>query len=138
MGSVSSARKIEARQRDDKSAGRPFNIHRHLALRKAQLKSKATLAERTFLRKLKAWGYKPHFQKGFIAGGVVYVADFYLPSPLKVVIEVDGPSHFTKDGIEKDMERDAYFKKRGFRVVHMTNGTALSINKEYFYFVVNQ
>ena len=36
-----------------------------------------------------------------------YIADFYCSSE-KLIIELDGQHHYTPEGIEKDMERDAH------------------------------
>lgn len=124
--------KMMARQKKDAVAGKAFNYERHLAIRKTQLKIRATKAERDLYNKLVKWGYHVQFQKGFLAGGVVYIADFYLPRPYRLVIEVDGPSHFTKEGIIKDAKRDSYFRSRGFRVLHITNEQALALKKEQF------
>lgn len=48
----------------------------------------------------------------------VYFADFYLPK-LKTVIEIDGPGHITKDGKEKDIQRDQDFLSIGISTVRV-------------------
>ena len=35
-----------------------------------------------------------------------YITDFYIPK-LKLIIEIDGPSHYTEDGLEYDNIRTA-------------------------------
>ena|GEM_PF-1009469 len=47
-----------------------------------------------------------------------YILDFYCVR-LRLVIEVDGPTHFTPEGIEKDSIRDEYLKQNGARVYHI-------------------
>ena len=49
-----------------------------------------------------------------------YVADFYCASR-KLVVEVDGDSHFTSSGVEHDAVRDSSLRERGIRVLRFTN-----------------
>ncbi len=49
-----------------------------------------------------------------------YIADFYCAA-CKVVIEVDGESHFTPDGLEYDAERTAFLEGLGLRVIRFSN-----------------
>src|SRR5262245_29429800 len=49
-----------------------------------------------------------------------YVADFYCASR-KLVVEIDGDSHFTSVGMEHDLVRDAFLTGRGVRVLRFTN-----------------
>jgi len=124
--------RLERRLENRKLAGKPFNANAHLNMRQRQLAIRATLHEKTLYRKLVSWGFSPQFQKGFIAGGVCYIADLYLPKPYKLVIEVDGDSHLTREGIERDAKRDAYFQRRGFRVLHITNTQVETLTREQF------
>ena len=43
-----------------------------------------------------------------------YIVDFYCPSA-KVIIELDGGQHFTKEGIKADQLRDEYLNSLGLR-----------------------
>jgi very-short-patch-repair endonuclease len=45
-----------------------------------------------------------------------FIVDFYCPS-LKLVIEIDGDSHFTDEGKEYDQERAQRLEGYGLRVV---------------------
>ncbi len=45
-----------------------------------------------------------------------YIADFYCPE-LKLVIEVDGGQHYSAEGRENDLTRDAYMTGVGITVV---------------------
>jgi very-short-patch-repair endonuclease len=49
-----------------------------------------------------------------------YVADFSC-SAARVIVEVDGPAHFPNASKEKDVARDAWFKKAGFMVLRFTD-----------------
>jgi very-short-patch-repair endonuclease len=53
-----------------------------------------------------------------------YILDFYCVR-LKLVIEVDGPTHFTPGGLEKDRIRDTYLKQNGSRVYHIEHDRLL-------------
>lgn len=49
-----------------------------------------------------------------------YIADFYCASVL-LVIELDGDSHFTREGIRRDEARTAALGLEGMRVLRFTN-----------------
>lgn len=49
-----------------------------------------------------------------------FIVDFYCPAA-KLVIEVDGESHFTEEGIAKDTERTAVLEGLGLYVLRFTN-----------------
>jgi len=49
-----------------------------------------------------------------------YIVDFYCPK-LKLVIEVDGHIHDLPDRKEHDLEREAYLKGSGLRILRFTN-----------------
>ena len=53
-----------------------------------------------------------------------YVVDFYCPK-LKLVIEVDGDSHFQENAPEQDAMRTATLESYGLRVVRFTNADVL-------------
>jgi very-short-patch-repair endonuclease len=49
-----------------------------------------------------------------------YIADFYCASH-RLVVEVDGDSHFTADGAKRDSVRDAALRHMGLNIVRFTN-----------------
>jgi len=49
-----------------------------------------------------------------------YVVDFYCPE-IKLIIEVDGDSHFEPGAQEKDVERERSLINSGFRVLRFTD-----------------
>ena len=61
-------------------------------------------------------GFKFRRQHG--VGG--YIVDFYCPSK-KLVIELDGSKHFTKEAREYDSVRSKYFDGLGIKVLRFTN-----------------
>ena len=53
-----------------------------------------------------------------------YIADFYCPE-LKLVIEVDGGQHYSAEGMENDLMRDAYITGAGITVVRFSDRDVL-------------
>ncbi|CAE6920677.1 putative protein [Vibrio sp. B1ASS3] len=49
-----------------------------------------------------------------------YIVDFYC-TELNLVIEIDGNSHFSDEGKEKDAMRDAFLEALGIKVLRFTN-----------------
>lgn len=49
-----------------------------------------------------------------------YIVDFYIPS-LKLVIEVDGPSHARLEQRRKDRQRDRELMEKGYFVLRVKN-----------------
>ena len=79
----------------------------------------------TFQKKRRSQKYhKKHFinQKMFIDTRYKkgYIADFYLPE-LKLVFEIDGPSHDSKSAQAYDAVRSSFLAYRGVKVVRIPN-----------------
>lgn len=53
-----------------------------------------------------------------------FILDFYC-SPLKLVIEIDGDSHFTEQGIAYDKERTQFLESQGLKIIRFTNHEVL-------------
>ncbi len=49
-----------------------------------------------------------------------YIVDFYC-AELRLVIEIDGESHFTSEGMVYDEIRDKFLESCGLKVLHFTN-----------------
>ena len=49
-----------------------------------------------------------------------FIVDFYMPS-LKLVIEIDGESHFDEQGIAYDVERTQILEGKGLQILRFTN-----------------
>jgi very-short-patch-repair endonuclease len=53
-----------------------------------------------------------------------FIVDFYCAA-LKLVIEVDGDSHFTETGVAYDAERTHILEGYGLKVIRFTNNEVL-------------
>lgn len=97
-------------------------FHRTVTLRRKFRKS-PTRAEQLFWAKVarsQFLGLKFRRQHGIGR----YIVDFYCPAR-KLVIELDGDSHYRLGAQEYDQRRTAYFEKWGFRVARYTNKDVL-------------
>ena len=56
-----------------------------------------------------------------------YIVDFCIPSA-KLVIEVDGSQHYTKEGNPADEERDDYLSSQGYSVIRFANS---DVNQQF-------
>ncbi|WP_067093836.1 endonuclease domain-containing protein [Marinomonas atlantica] len=94
-----------------------YNQKRTKDLR-SQLRTNMTEPERrlwSYLRKNQL-GVKVRRQFGIGR----YIVDFYCPAK-RLVIEVDGDSHYTEEGMTYDQERDQYMASLGICVMRFTN-----------------
>lgn len=88
-------------------------------IKRRRLRKEATRVEQLLwlkIRKRQLNGYK--FRRQFSAGP--YIVDFYCPK-IKLAIEVDGGSHFTKDAAEYDAQRQKAIETTGIRFLRFTN-----------------
>ena len=69
-----------------------------------------------YLRKKQIWNQQFYRQRPIGQ----FIIDFYAPD-VNLVIEVDGGRHYTEEGLEYDMKRDAYLKSQQLRVLRFTN-----------------
>jgi very-short-patch-repair endonuclease len=93
----------------------PYNPD--LISRAKELRKNMTPAER------KLWhGYLKKFQLRVLRQRPIdhFIVDFYCPS-LKLVIEVDGESHYTNEGKARDRERTERLEGYGIIVIRFTN-----------------
>jgi very-short-patch-repair endonuclease len=83
-----------------------------------QLRNEPTTAEFLLWQELKGkqLGYKFRRQHGIGP----YVVDFYCPS-LRLVIEVDGDTHFEPEDIERDNTRTTFIIKKKIQLIRVTN-----------------
>ena len=58
------------------------------------------------------------FRRQFSVGP--FIVDFYCPE-LKLALEIDGESHFTKEAIIYDKKREEYIKQFGIHFLRVTN-----------------
>ena len=101
---------------------------RWLRLRRADLLSKASEAERVAYRILCALGYKVIRQYPINTGRRIYFADLYIPE-LKTVFELDGGYHYTKNQKRLDSNRSSGIWRLGYHVVRLSNHDARNTEK---------
>lgn len=90
-----------------------------LKSRRKTLRNEATPAEQQLWRTLQhsqLHGYK--FRRQHSVG--YYIVDFYCPSE-RLVVELDGESHFSDEAIEYDRERTAFLNSLNIRVLRFLN-----------------
>jgi len=100
-------------------------IHNKITLKekRKELRNNSTYAEIilwTYLKKSGLEGRK--FRRQHSIGN--YIADFYCPQE-RLIIELDGESHFTEEGLEKDKIRTEYFLSLNIKVVRFENQEVL-------------
>ncbi|MBI4435785.1 endonuclease domain-containing protein [Candidatus Uhrbacteria bacterium] len=94
-----------------------FNKPQKKSFRK-QLRNEPTRPEWLLWQELKGskLGYKFRRQQGV----GLYVVDFYCPE-LKLVVEVDGDTHFEPVDLQRDNQRSIYLTENGIQVLRVTN-----------------
>ena len=97
----------------------PYN--KNLVPRAKELRKNMTLAEKKlwydYLRDFK---YRVHRQRPIDN----FIVDFYCPQ-LKLVIEVDGDSHYTENAQECDRQRTEILQGYGLKVIRFKNHDVL-------------
>jgi very-short-patch-repair endonuclease len=98
------------------------------------LRRQPTLAEVRFWRLIHPLRQSWHFRKQAPIGR--YVVDFACHSA-RLIVEIDGDSHYTAAGIAHDGERSAFLAGEGYRVLRFTNREVMD-NAEGVYLAVEQ
>lgn len=91
--------------------------------RRRELRKEATIPERLLWEKLRnraLSGLKFRRQVGIGP----FIVDFYCAEH-RLVIEIDGESHFTSEGIAYDAERTAYLESLNNHVLRFTNADVM-------------
>ncbi|WP_157959753.1 endonuclease domain-containing protein [Devosia submarina] len=95
-----------------------------------KLRREQTPAERRFWRLLEPWRERGcHWRRQAPIGP--YVADFVFKQG-KLIVEIDGDSHYHDAGMAHDVRRTDYLTGLGYRVVRFTNSDVLG-NSEGVY-----
>lgn len=98
----------------------PYNSK--LVERAKKLRKNMTVAEKKlWYSYLKSFSYRVLRQKPIDN----FIVDFYCAKS-KLVIEVDGDSHYTNDGREYDIERTQILEGYGLRVIRFSNDEVLN------------
>ena len=91
--------------------------------RRFELLEKSTAAEKAACSILSKMGVEYVRQYPIWTGRKKYYADIYVPK-FKLVLEIDGAYHFTKEQIRKDENRSAGIRRLGYHVCRLTNADA--------------
>ncbi|MCF7352832.1 endonuclease domain-containing protein [Vibrio sp. CK2-1] len=97
--------------------GKIYNLQKTKAYR-SSLRSNLTPAEKILWFHIKNNQLGVKFRRQHGIGS--YIVDFYC-SKLNLVIEVDGHSHYTEQGVQYDLKRNQYLKKNGLNILRFTN-----------------
>ncbi len=100
---------------------RNWHYRKGLVERARELRKDMTPAEK------KLWfeclrDHQPRFYRQRAIAG--FIVDFYCSS-LRLVVEVDGESHFTEQGMAYDAERTAVLEGLGLQVLRFTNAEVM-------------
>lgn len=79
-----------------------------------------TPAEILMTAKLEYCHIKYKFKYVVINGSSFYIVDFFLPE-FKIIIQLDGPSHYSEEIQKKDHYRDVFLQSQGYKVLHLKN-----------------
>ncbi|MBW1772225.1 MAG: endonuclease domain-containing protein [Deltaproteobacteria bacterium] len=97
----------------------PLPYNKRLKAVARELRKNMTDAERFLWQKVRRKQLKGHqFYRQKNIGD--FIVDFYCPSA-KLVIEIDGSQHFTKNGRLKDKARDQYLEGLGLKVLRFSD-----------------
>ena len=99
-----------------------------MRMRRADLLSKISDAEKAAYRTLVAMGYKVIRQFPINTGRRIYFADLYIPE-LKLIIELDGGYHFTSKQRRLDTNRSNGLWRKGYHVYRLPNRDARNPEK---------
>lgn len=99
-----------------------------IRLRRADLMSKTSDAEKAAYKIVNALGYKVIRQFPINTGRRIYFADLYIPK-LKLVFELDGGYHYTDKQKRLDNNRSSGIWRLGYHVVRLSNHDARNPEK---------
>ena len=95
-----------------------INNIKNLYYRRKDLRNNSPSEEILLWLQLKDSQLGSKFRRQHSIGG--YIVDFYCPSK-KLVIEIDGPQHFTKENKEYDEVRTKFFGGLDIKVIRFNN-----------------
>lgn len=98
--------------------GPKSGFRRTISLRR-QLRKNSTAAEIVFWSKVARRQFQNlKFRKQHGIGN--FIVDFYC-SEKKLIVEIDGDTHATKEAVEYDQKRTRYLSSLGYTVIRYTN-----------------
>jgi very-short-patch-repair endonuclease len=96
-----------------------YHNQKSITPKRQLLRKTSTHAETHLWHHLKSTQLKNHkFRRQHSIGN--FITDFYFPKE-KLVIEIDGNSHFTKESQEYDAKRTKFLNSLNIRVIRFTN-----------------
>ena len=95
-----------------------INNRSALLRRRRELRNNPTQEEFLLWSRLKNSQTGSKFRRQHSIGG--YIVDFYCPSK-RLVVEIDGSEHFTKEGEEYDKIRTKFFEGLSIKVIRFSN-----------------
>lgn len=87
-----------------------------------KLRKNPTPAEIRFWKIIESLRARYHFRKQVQMGS--YVVDF-ASHKARLVVEIDGETHYVGEGPARDQARDAALAERGYRVLRFTNADVM-------------
>ncbi len=88
-----------------------------------KLRREQTAPERRFWAILHPWrDAGMHWRRQAPIGS--YIVDFVCKQA-KLIVEIDGDTHYSDDVIVRDARRTAFLEGRGYRIVRFTNGEVM-------------
>jgi very-short-patch-repair endonuclease len=112
------------------------NNYTYLKKYRRHLRKNLTPAEAILWRVLKSKqmeGIK--FRRQFSIGNCI--VDFYCPK-FRLAIELDGESHFTPEGIEKDINRDDYLNQMEIFILRFENDLVIKRTETVLSFILDK
>jgi very-short-patch-repair endonuclease len=95
-----------------------------------KLRREQTLPERRFWALILPWRDAGlHWRRQAPIGP--YVVDFVCKRA-KLIVEIDGETHFSETGVEHDARRTAHLAERGYRVLRFTNDDVMQRGEGVF------
>lgn len=96
-----------------------INNIKSLLDRRRELRNNATSQEVLLWSRLKNSQIGFKFRRQHSIGG--YIVDFYCPLK-RLVVEIDGPEHFTEESMGYDEVRSKSFEVLDIKIIRFTNG----------------
>ena len=94
-----------------------FNIKQNRHFR-SELRNNLTEPEKILWQRIRSKQLGTKFRRQHGIGD--YIVDFYCPEK-RLVIELDGDSHYNTDTQEHDRKRDDFMRSLGLQVIRFTN-----------------
>lgn len=112
----------------EKNKSKPLRNTKWLRMRRADLMSHTSNAEKSAYNALCKLGYEVIKQYPINTGRRIYFADLYIPA-LKLILEVDGNYHLEDNQKRLDRNRSSGLWRLGYHVLRLKNKDCYDIKK---------